>query len=107
MKSRYAVMKKSEQKTSKGYHYPDVLTFPIKKFVFKDEVKEVELTQEYIEKFYLLCFREYRVNHYDDIILWLNGIDSIHNVEIGKKIYLPSKKDLERFLIRNRVKNDN
>ncbi len=104
MKTRYDVMERSEQKTVDGLSYPDVLTFPMKKFIFQDEVREVEITQEYKERFYLLCYQEYRTNHYDDIVLWLNGIATIHDVEIGRKVYLPSRKDLDRFLIKNRVK---
>ena len=105
MKTRYAVIQKSNQKNEKGWYYPDILTLPIKRFVFKDEVKEIEITQKYKERFYLVCYEEYRVTHYDDIVLWLNGITTVRDLEIGRKIYLPSKKDIERFLIKNRVRN--
>jgi hypothetical protein len=105
MRSRYDVIKPSEQKNIKGQEYPDILTFPMTSFVFNDPVEKVEITQVYKERFYLTCYERYGVTYYDDIILWINGIDSVYTMEVGDIIYFPSKKDIERFLAKYRVKN--
>jgi hypothetical protein len=103
MKSRYIAMKESVVTNDKGEKYPDILTFPIKKFKFNDPLKEVIITQKYKERFYLLCYEEYGLVEYDDIILWLNGISSVHILMPGETILLPSKRDLDRFLIQNKI----
>lgn len=103
MKTRYITMKKSKVKNFKGQSYPDVLSFPIKKFKFSDPLKEVVITQRYKERFYLICYDTYGVAEYDDIILWLNGISSTYLLKPGETILLPSKRDLDKFLIENKV----
>lgn len=103
MKSRYVVMKESKVTNNKGENYPDIVSFPIKNFKFNDPLKEVMITQTYKERFYLLCYEAYGTTEYDDIILWLNGISTIHNVVPGETILLPSKRDLKKFLIENRI----
>ena len=40
MRSRYDVIKPSEQKNIKGQEYPDILTFPMTSFVFNDPVEK-------------------------------------------------------------------
>jgi hypothetical protein len=103
MKSRYIAMKESHMTNDKGDKYPDVLSFPIKEFVFNDPLKEVTITQRYKERFYLLCYESYGSSEYDDIVLWMNGISSVHILTPGETILLPSKRDLDRFLIKNKV----
>jgi len=103
MKSRYITMKESSETNSKGEKYPDVLTFPIEKFKFNDPLKEVMITQTYKERFYLLCHEAYGSSQYDDIVLWLNGISSVHILTPGETIFLPSKRDLDKFLINNKI----
>jgi hypothetical protein len=105
MRTRYIVMKSSEQTNTKGIAYPDVLTLPFKKMIFKDSLKKVQINQIYKEKFYLLCYEEYGVTYYDDIVLWINGISSTHAITPGEYVYLPSKEDIERFLVDHETTN--
>lgn len=105
MRSRYDVIKPSEQTNEKGQKYPDILTFPMTSFVFNDAVDKVEVTQVIKERFYLACYEKYGVTFYDDIILWINGVDTVYNLEVGGILYFPSKKDIDRFLIKHRVNN--
>lgn len=106
MRSRYMVISSSHQTNEKGERYPDVLSFPMRRFVFRDEVESVEIDQRLKQRFYLLCFEKYGTVEFDDIVLWLNGIDSIHNVKLGTTIYLPSKRDIEKFIMKNKVKEE-
>lgn len=101
MRSRYKTLKESTQTNSKGNPYPDVMSFPIEKFTFTGTGKEYYLTQTDIDRIDLLCYREYGVSYYDDMVLWLNDIDSLHNIVAGTKILLPPKRDLDRFMIKN------
>jgi len=100
MRNRYQLLKESSQTNSKGNPYPDIMSFPIEKFSYTGTTREYYLTQTDIDRIDILCYREYGVTYYDDIILWLNNIDSLHNVAPGTKISLPSKKDLDRFMIK-------
>lgn len=101
MKSRYQLMKPSNEKNSMGNEYPDVMTFPIEKFKFVDKPREHIITEPERDRFYFVCYREYGVAYYDDIVLWLNNIDSLHNIEPGLTVLLPSKRDMDKFFIRN------
>ena len=100
-RTRYDTIKPSSQINLKGNQYPDLMSFPIDKFKFTEISKEYILTEPDIDRFYLVCYREYGVSYFDDIILWLNNIDTIHDVTPGTSIQLPAKKDLDRFIIRN------
>ncbi len=103
MKTRYITMKESHMTNDKGEKYPDVLSFPLKKIKYEDPLKEVVITQAYKERFYLLCYDVYGVSEYDDLILWLNGVSSTYLLVPGETILLPSKRDLDKFLIQNKV----
>ncbi len=103
MRTRYDIIEESSQVNLDGENYPDILTFPIDRFQIVDSLKKVVITQKYKERFYLICYDYYGVSYYDDIVLWLNGISSWDVLEVGELLYLPSKKDLERFFIDNEV----
>lgn len=100
-RTRYEIMKASNQTNSDGNNYPDVMTFPIEKFVFTDPGKNHILTRSDLDRFDILCIREYGVSYYDDIVLWLNNIDNLKNVTPGNTIFLPTKRDLDRFFTKN------
>lgn len=100
MRSKYKTIKPSTQINSKGNPYPDMMSFPIEKFSFTGTSKEYFLTQTDIDRIDLLMFREYGSTYYDDLVLWLNDIDSLKNVSPGLKITLPSKRDLDRFIVK-------
>ncbi len=106
MKTRYQTISKSNQINQKGEYYPDILSFQIKRIILNENIQEVEVNQRYKERFSLLCYDYYGTNYYDDLILWINGIDTVHNLEIGRIIYVPDKRDLDKFLIKNRKKNN-
>jgi len=103
MRSRYDLMQLSTQRSTKDTYFPDVMTFPIQKFKFTDVPLEYFLTSKDIDRPDLLMYRYYNRAEYDDIIFWLNGISNIFDTSAGTKIFLPSRKDLEQFFLRNRV----
>lgn len=100
-RTRYMTIKESNQINKNGNKYPDIMSFPIESFKFTDTEKEYILSETDIDRFYMVCYKYYGIPYYDDIVLWLNNIDSIHNVSPGRKILLPSKRDLDRFVIKN------
>jgi len=105
MKSRYDVMTKSKEQNSRGLFYPDVLSFNLDSFIYNFSLREITITQRYKERFYLACFLAYNVCEFDDIVLWLNNKESVHNLIIGEILYFPDKRDIESFLIDNKVRN--
>lgn len=102
MRSRYDIMKQSKVRNKDGVPYPDVLTFPLKNFVYNYPPKEVMVTRTIIERFYMLCVKEYGIIEYDDLILWLNKKADVHELRIGEIIYVPDRRDIESFLVDNR-----
>lgn len=106
MKSRYDVMTASIEQNTRGLYYPDVLTFDMNKFTYNYALKEVIVTQRYKDRFYLACFSLYQTCDYDDIVLWLNNKESVHSLVIGETIYFPDIRDIESFMIDNKVSNN-
>jgi hypothetical protein len=101
--NRYATIKESTQVTDKGENYPDLMSFPIEKFSFSGNGKEVVLTQSDLDRFDLTCARQYGSSIYGDLVLWLNNISSIHYITAGETIVFPSLRDLEKFMIKNLI----
>lgn len=106
MKSRYDIMKISKEKTITGLYYPDVLSFNLNSFIYNYVTKEIVITQTYKDRFYLACFLTYNVCVYDDIVLWLNKKDTVHNLEVGETLFFPDIRDIESFLIANKRKHN-
>lgn len=104
MRSRYDVITKGQFKNKNGNEYPDILSFPIKKFFINYPMKEVLVTQRMKDRFYLICYENYGSSEFDDLVLWKNGIASVHDLNIGDTVYLPDKRDIEKFLIDNKVR---
>lgn len=104
MRSRYDVIQESDQKNLMGEYYPDVLTFPQNRFIYNYPVKEVIISQQLKDRFYLLSYTQYGIVEYDDIILWLNKKGSVYELEIGEMIIVPDRRDIETFLVENRIK---
>ena len=103
MKSRYIVMKASEQTSENGEFFPDVLSYPNKKFSIRNPLNKGVISQRYKQRFYLACYDVYGVCSYDDYVLWLNGISSVHSLVIGETFLMPEKSDIENFIIENEV----
>lgn len=104
MRSRYDVMTNGQQKNEQGHFYPDVLSLPMKKFYINYPMKEIMITQRMKDRFYLVCYENYGTSEYDDLVLWKNGIPSVHDLIIGETIFLPDRRDIEKFLIENKVR---
>lgn len=104
MKTRYDAMKRGTVKNEKGLYYPDVLTFPKDKLVRNYPTKTKEITQQMKDRFYLACNKQYGRSEYDDIVLWLNGIESVHEVSIGTEIEFPDMRDINRFFSKYTVR---
>ncbi len=103
MKSRYDLMQLSSQRSDKDTYFPDIMTFPIQKFKFTDIPSEYYLTEKDIERPDLLMNKYYGVPEYDDIIFWLNGISNFFDITPGTRIFLPSRRDIEQFFLKNRI----
>lgn len=100
-RTRYMTLSESDQINKSGNKYPDLMSFPIDRFQYTDTEKEYILSETDLDRFYMVCYRYYGVPYYDDIVLWLNNIDSIHDVEPGRTVRLPSRRDLDRFMVKN------
>lgn len=97
-RSRYLTINSSEAyRDETGATYPDIFSFPINQFSINDIPLTIALTEDNINRFDLLMAYYYGKSDYDDIVLWLNKINYIHDVPVGTEIFLPSKKDIESF----------
>jgi hypothetical protein len=103
MNNRYSVMAPSEQSDENGSLYLDVLTLPLDNLKLTVEAKQYQMTQVDIDRFDLTVSIEYGASVYDDLVLWYNGIESIHAVVPGDILLFPDKVDLDSFIMRNRV----
>ena len=103
MRSRYDFMKPAkhpENRTKGGTPYADVMSFEIENFEYTRQPERHEVERRDIERFDLLMFKKYNLAVYDDIVLWLNNVPSIHFLEPGDEILLPVRSDLDRFYTR-------
>jgi len=98
-RSRYDLLKESIQTNDEGITYPDIMSFPINKYKPRFASREYGVTEPDIDRFYIVCYKTYGVSFYDDLVLWLNNIDTVHNIKPGDTIFLPDKRDLDRFYI--------
>ena len=99
-KSKYSTIASSSVYTdASGNFYPDIFTFPINNIVLNDKPLKYYLEQQDIERFDILMANYYGSSDYDQIILWLNKIGHIADQSVGTEIYLPSKNDLDTFLL--------
>lgn len=101
-KNRYLVIEESSKyKDSYGNTYPDIFTFPIKKFKTTEMPFSYTLTEVDIYRFDLLIYSYYGSPEYDDIVLWYNKIQHIADVMPGTQIELPTKNDIDNFYSNN------
>lgn len=104
-KNRYLTMTESFQTNSQGNPFPDVVSNSIDLFETID-ISEVHIIRKQdIMRIDLLMYEKYGYAYYDDIILNLNGIGSIHLMEPGDVLYLPSKRDLDNYFSKNLKRN--
>jgi len=99
--SRYTTIKSSQQTDTQGNEYPDIMTLPIKNFKFTSQPLDVVLSQNDLIRFDALCYKVYGVAYYEDIVLWLNKIIDFHELQPGDILSFPSKRDIEKYIIRN------
>ena len=103
MRSRYDLMQMSLQKDETGYNYPDVLTLPLDQLEFSDPLTEVRVNQTYKKRFYRLCYDQWGISYYDDILLFMNGVSTEDILEINETLLVPSKNDMDSYYSKNRV----
>jgi hypothetical protein len=97
-RTKYLVIKNSTVNAdSLGNFYPDVLTFPVSKFIYNDVPAQVTLTQGDIARFDIFIYTYYGISDYQDLILSLNGIPSVHELYVGQILKLPSTNDINIF----------
>ena len=97
MKSRYDLMKQSNTKDKHGNNYPDPFSFEIGKVVFENPLHSVQVTQQYVNRPYMLTYDEYGMCQMDDILYWLNGVSFPFDLEIGETLWIPILSDLNKF----------
>jgi hypothetical protein len=103
MISRYDAMAPSLQSDVNGSFYPDILSFPLDDLKLTVAAKKYRMTRMDVDRFDITVATEYGAAVYDDVVLWYNGIESIHDVSPGDILLFPDKVDLDAFMIRNRT----
>ena len=106
-KTRYLTMKASFQTDAQGKAYPDVVSNPINTLELQDIPEQHIIQKQDIMRVDLLMYRKYRYAYYDDVILDFNKIGSIHLLEPGDIILLPSKRDLDNYFAKNLKRSQN
>jgi hypothetical protein len=101
MKSKYLTIKNSTETDSTGNYYPDIMTFPINKFLYNDIPLKVIITAMDIQRFDYFVFQFYNTSDYTDIILWLNNKSSVHELITGEELILPTPEDMDKFYMEN------
>ena len=96
----WQTMKDNESTTDgNGVYWPDVITFPINKFIWTSTPEVITLTQNYIDRFDIFMYEYYNVAEYDDLILFLNNIKYKGDLVAGDKLLMPKKEDIEDFFL--------
>ena len=101
MKSIFLTIKDSLVADSLGNFYPDLMTFPINRFIYNDSPLKVVITAGDIARFDTFIFKFYNTSDYTDIILWLNNKASVHDLSTGDELLLPTPDDIDKFYIGN------
>ena len=102
-RSRFDLMIESDIEDTDGEKYPDVLTFPLQDFEFKETAIGVLLREPDINRFDAFMFNVYKTSDYDDTILFLSQLETLYDAEVGDDILLPTKADIERFFSENKI----
>lgn len=98
-KSIYMLMKDSEQLTSSGVPRVDIISFPIADFKQNDVVIDYTLGENDVLRFDQFIRNFYgSINYYLGMIKILNGFFELDESQVGRKLKLYSKSDLDRFL---------
>ena len=108
MRSRYDLMQESKQRDEvTGGTYPDVLTIPLDQLEFSDALTPVTVNQNYKNKFYNLCYDQWGITYYDDILLFTNGVSIEDSLVIGETLLVPSLRDMNSYYSSNIVARGN
>lgn len=100
-KSIWITMKNSIEDVDEfDINYPDIMTFNINKFKYNYTPLNIVLSEQDVINFPLLMFNNYNTTDYDDIVLWLNNIESKNGLVSGQTILLPNKKDIDDFYLK-------
>lgn len=99
MRSKYLVIRPSTEVNANGENYPDVMTFPINKFLYNDIPTKAIVSSVDIIRFDLFCYSYYSTAEFTDLLLWLNDLSSVHDLTVGMELTLPSLEDINSFLV--------
>jgi len=103
-RTRYIIIKDSDTVADDfGTPYPDIFTFPINEFVNQDPIAQRTMSDDDVYRMDHTMLSTYgRVDYYDEMTLWLNGLFELVDTYIGTKLGLYSKRDLDR-LVRDNI----
>jgi hypothetical protein len=105
-KNKYLLMSDAEHKNADGLAFADLASFPIENFTNTLKPAFYTLTYNDTQRFFDLMMTVYgSYDFYDDITLWLNGIEQISDSDtnFGRKIVLYQKTDIDQFYFENYV----
>jgi hypothetical protein len=100
MISRYLLTKDSIATNEFGQAYPDIVSFPINKFVYSQDPTVIQLTTADCQRFDLVSYAYYDTSDYTDLLLLLNGKNSFHDLVPGDEIKIPIIDDVNSFYLR-------
>lgn len=102
-RSKYMMMKNSQQTDNVGNFYPDLTTFPINEFIPENKGRPYTMAESDVYRFDTPILAYYRgVNIYDDLTLWLNDVPYISDDDyLGYDMLFYQKRELDQFFIAN------
>lgn len=96
---RYDVM---DSQTVDGEAWPDCLSLDLDSFPDTRARKDALVSQSAWLRPDLFFFNAMGTNDMEDVVLWLNGVGSRREMEIGSVIGLPSKSEINSYFMDNR-----
>lgn len=83
---------------SKDINIYNLLQIDWSKFVFKNGIRRIKLTQEQCDKFYTVTLEYYNSYYVEDFIYFINKIDDPTDLYPGQEILLPIREDINDFI---------
>jgi hypothetical protein len=102
LRSRYTVTKESDSGVDDlNNKFPDILTLPVDKFIYKYAPSISILTQMDIERFDIFVYSIYGSSEFNDLLLIFNNVFSKYDLVIGQKLIIPDKRDIDQWFLKN------